>query len=453
MRRRAVLRRHRTHAAARRRAYRLPAPIAAADRAARFAVDGTVGAGRDRPRRRRHPAHLRRRPSAMRSSASATSTLRIGCGRWSSSGGSATAGCRRSSARRRCRRTGSCGRSASAARRARRGSGCRTRPGRRSTRTSPASMRSSPRITARAAAGVHAAPLRAGAVDRRRRGGVAEDDGVGSERQLLATSCCAATSLARVGPERTAELMPPYPRERLEHSAAVPAIAADAGGERTAQAIVKRPASTAPPMRGDLVRRVRAGAVGGRRSRSQTLLARRRATESLGSNNWVVDGTLTASGKPLLANDPHLGTHVPSLWYLAHMSAGDFDVDRRDAPGHAGDRDRPQPVHRLGRDQRGRRRRGSLSRASSIRPGKLAEFRGAQEPLRIVPETITVKRRRPGRARRAHHPPRSARLRRDQRQQRRRRPSEPKPAAARTARVPVDRARRIGRHGRRRSCD
>src|SRR5262245_54282836 len=42
---------------------------------------------------------------------------------------------------------------------------------------------------------------------------------------------------------------------------------------------------------------------------------------ALGSNNWVVDGTLTATGKPLLANDPHLDAQIPSLWYLAHLSA------------------------------------------------------------------------------------------------------------------------------------
>ena len=55
--------------------------------------------------------------------------------------------------------------------------------------------------------------------------------------------------------------------------------------------------------------------------------------EGLGSNNWVVDGTLSATGKPLLANDPHLGTHIPSLWYLAHMTAGDFDVAGATLPG------------------------------------------------------------------------------------------------------------------------
>ncbi len=57
------------------------------------------------------------------------------------------------------------------------------------------------------------------------------------------------------------------------------------------------------------------------------------ATEGLGSNNWVVDGTMTASGKPMLANDPHLGTHVPSLWYLAHITAGDFEIIGATLPG------------------------------------------------------------------------------------------------------------------------
>lgn len=35
----------------------------------------------------------------------------------------------------------------------------------------------------------------------------------------------------------------------------------------------------------------------------------------LGSNSWVVDGARTATGKPLLANDPHLGVEIPSIWY------------------------------------------------------------------------------------------------------------------------------------------
>ncbi|BCB89244.1 hypothetical protein Psuf_065570 [Phytohabitans suffuscus] len=35
----------------------------------------------------------------------------------------------------------------------------------------------------------------------------------------------------------------------------------------------------------------------------------------VGSNSWVVSGELTASGKPLLANDPHVGPSIPGMWY------------------------------------------------------------------------------------------------------------------------------------------
>jgi penicillin amidase len=38
------------------------------------------------------------------------------------------------------------------------------------------------------------------------------------------------------------------------------------------------------------------------------------------SNNWVVSGSRTRSGKPLLANDPHLRLSAPSTWYLAHLA-------------------------------------------------------------------------------------------------------------------------------------
>ena len=37
--------------------------------------------------------------------------------------------------------------------------------------------------------------------------------------------------------------------------------------------------------------------------------------QSLGSNSWVVDGTLTDTGLPLLANDPHLSVQLPAIWY------------------------------------------------------------------------------------------------------------------------------------------
>jgi penicillin amidase len=45
-----------------------------------------------------------------------------------------------------------------------------------------------------------------------------------------------------------------------------------------------------------------------------------------GSNNWVVSGGRTATGRPILANDPHRALSVPSLRYVAHLSAPGMDV-------------------------------------------------------------------------------------------------------------------------------
>ncbi len=45
-----------------------------------------------------------------------------------------------------------------------------------------------------------------------------------------------------------------------------------------------------------------------------------------GSNNWVVDGTRSESGKPLLASDPHRPINLPSLRYLVHLHAPGWNV-------------------------------------------------------------------------------------------------------------------------------
>lgn len=47
---------------------------------------------------------------------------------------------------------------------------------------------------------------------------------------------------------------------------------------------------------------------------------------NIGSNNWTISGKLTASGKPLLANDPHRVIAVPSLRYIVHLVAPGWDV-------------------------------------------------------------------------------------------------------------------------------
>lgn len=46
-----------------------------------------------------------------------------------------------------------------------------------------------------------------------------------------------------------------------------------------------------------------------------------RFTDADGSNNWVVDGTVSATGKPLLANDPHRPIQIPSLRKTVHLVA------------------------------------------------------------------------------------------------------------------------------------
>ncbi|HEY1263321.1 MAG TPA: penicillin acylase family protein [Terriglobales bacterium] len=53
----------------------------------------------------------------------------------------------------------------------------------------------------------------------------------------------------------------------------------------------------------------------------------------VGSNNWVVSGAHTVSGKPLLSNDMHLGHQMPNLWYEAHLRCGAFDVAGVTLPG------------------------------------------------------------------------------------------------------------------------
>ena len=205
--------------------------------------------------------------------------------------------------------------------------------------------------------------------------------------------------------------------------------------------------SPACAIRGELVRRVRAERSSAATPCVRDLLLGGGRTEALGSNNWVVDGTLTASGKPLLANDPHLGTHVPSLWYLAHMSAGDFDVDRRDASRRAGRRASAATDSSPGAKPTSPPTSRISIASASIRRASCAEFRGAQEPMRIIPETIAVKGGEPIQldVRITRHGPLvSDAINANNAAS----TAEPEAAGPRAARVPLDGARRTGRHDR-----
>ena len=52
-----------------------------------------------------------------------------------------------------------------------------------------------------------------------------------------------------------------------------------------------------------------------------------------GSNNWAVSGTKTASGHPILCNDPHLSLNLPSLWYEMQIHTPEFNAYGASFPG------------------------------------------------------------------------------------------------------------------------
>ena len=131
-------------------------------------------------------------------------------------------------------------------------------------------------------------------------------------------------------------------------------------------------------------RRTHAAAVDGLRARRRALVALARSrrassdgdpavrdlllggatTEALGSNNWVVDGTMTAT-RQAAARQRSASRRADAVdsGISRTCRRGDFDVIGATLPGAPAVAHRPQPVHRLGRDQRRRRRRGSVSRA------------------------------------------------------------------------------------------
>jgi len=55
-----------------------------------------------------------------------------------------------------------------------------------------------------------------------------------------------------------------------------------------------------------------------------------------GSNNWAVNAEHSENGNPLLANDPHLGLNLPSIWYVMQLSAPDHNVMGATLPGALG---------------------------------------------------------------------------------------------------------------------
>ncbi|QEC50956.1 penicillin acylase family protein [Anseongella ginsenosidimutans] len=61
-----------------------------------------------------------------------------------------------------------------------------------------------------------------------------------------------------------------------------------------------------------------------------------RSVPGIGSNNWAISGSKTASGHPILANDPHLNLTLPSLWYQVQLSSPGVNVCGVSLPGAPG---------------------------------------------------------------------------------------------------------------------
>ncbi|MEM6723229.1 MAG: penicillin acylase family protein, partial [Bacteroidota bacterium] len=58
--------------------------------------------------------------------------------------------------------------------------------------------------------------------------------------------------------------------------------------------------------------------------------------KGIGSNNWAVGPSKTASGNPILCNDPHLRLTVPSIWFESHLNGDDLNVYGVSLPGAPG---------------------------------------------------------------------------------------------------------------------
>jgi penicillin amidase len=126
-----------------------------------------------------------------------------------------------------------------------------------------------------------------------------------------------ALILARLGPALTSMLFPSYPAQNPTLLSTMP-----------------QPTAPSPLPAGSVPTSAFPGTTQKGIAALHALLGNIGST--LGSNNWVVDGTKTTTGKPLLANDPHLAISVPSTWYEIALASGKFDVIGFSLPGVPG---------------------------------------------------------------------------------------------------------------------
>lgn len=58
-----------------------------------------------------------------------------------------------------------------------------------------------------------------------------------------------------------------------------------------------------------------------------------KSAPDIGSNNWAVAGSKTATGSPILCNDPHLELNLPSIWFIVHLNAPGYNAMGASLPG------------------------------------------------------------------------------------------------------------------------
>ncbi len=146
------------------------------------------------------------------------------------------------------------------------------------------------------------------------------------------------------------------------------------------------------PTEPDLVRPGKLGGPRGRRSALELLREAPAFPAGQGSNNWVVAGSRSATGKPLLANDPHILAQLPSIWYEMHLSAPGIEVRGVSLPFATG--------ILLGHNERiawGATNVGGdtqdLYLERLTEDGTAALFEGMWEPLTVLREEIGVRGR------------------------------------------------------------
>jgi len=112
---------------------------------------------------------------------------------------------------------------------------------------------------------------------------------------------------------------------------------------------------------------------------------------SPGSNNWAVSGALTASGQPMMVDDPHRQVTLPAWRYLVHLDAPGWTVAGATEPGLPGVIRGHNGKVAWGRTATGTDEADVFVEELNPADATMVKWRDAWEPLRIVTETIVVK--------------------------------------------------------------